>query len=158
MEKLIFSILFLILAAIGLCLSVLLFLVARAFSAANGKETTWVGRVPAQLKSTTHKKNVTLYGRDSATGPIKSMFIKNLTHTVYVYTVNGRQYRRRRTHYLTTPRQVPYLTSVFYIKKFPFISYLKDSLVFFDVQSLIVLLFSVMLLIGGIMGIGAWIG
>ncbi len=155
MEKLVFAILFLILAAIGLCLSVLLFLAARAFSAAKEKETAWVGRAPAHLKSTKHKKDVTLYGKDTF-GPIKSMFIKNLTHAVYRYTVNGRTYRRRITHYLTTPRQVPYLTSVFYLKKIPFISYLKDEPVMFDVQALLILMLSLRLGYGGIKGLLLW--
>lgn len=149
MEQLIIAILFFILATLGLCIAILLFLAARAFSAADEKETAWVGRAPAHLKSTKHKKNVTLYGKDHFNGPIKTMFIKNLTHAVYVYTVNGRQYRRRTTHYLTTPRQVSYLTSAFYIKKLPFISYLKDDLVLFDVQALVVLMISLMLLING---------
>ena len=156
MEKLVFAILFLIVAVIGLCLSVLLFLAARAFSAAKEKETAWVGRAPAHLKSTKHKKNVTIYGKDHLGGRIQSMFIKNLTHAVYRYTVNGRTYRRRITHYLTTPRQVPYLTSVFYLKKIPFISYLKDELVIYDVQALLILMLSLMLGYGGIKGLLLW--
>ena len=153
MESLIFSIMFLVVAFVGLCLAVLLFLVARAFSAAKEKETAWVGRAPAHLKSTKHKKNVTLYGKDHLGGRIQSMFIKNLTHAVYIYTVNGHAYRRRTTHYLTTPRQVSYLTSAFYIKKLPFISYLKDDLVLFDVQALVVLMISLSLGYGGIYGL-----
>jgi hypothetical protein len=148
MEKLIIAILFFILATLGLCIAILLFLAARAFSAANEKETAWVGRAPAHLKSTKHKKNVTIYGKDHLGGRTQSMFIKNLTHAVYIYTVNGRAYRRRTT-YLTTPRQVSYLTSACYIKKLPFISYLKDDLVLFDVQALVVLMISLMLLING---------
>ena len=157
-KKLIFAIVCLLLGAVGLFLTVVFFLASRAFDAANEKESKWVGRTPASLKATKHKKDVTLYGRTPFGTGITTMFIKNMTKGTYTYTVNGKTYKRRVTKVLTTPRQMPYLTSAFYIKIFPRISYLKEDLVQpYLFQSLILLLPSVMLFWAGVKGISTWL-
>ena len=158
MEKLIFDIVCLLLGALGLFLTVIFFLASLAFDAAEKKkDSVWVGRTPASLKATKHKKNVTIYGRVPGEGR-KRMFFKDMTRGTYAYTVNGKTYKRRVTNVLTTPRQMPYLTSAFYIKKFPRISYLKEDVVQpYLFQSLILLLPSVMLFWAGVKGIGAWL-
>ena len=156
-KKLIFDIICLLLGAVGLFLTVVFFLASHAFDAANEKESKWVGRAPASLKATKHKKDVTLYGRTPLGTGISTMFIKNMTKGTYTYTVNGKNYKRRVTKYLTTPRQTSYLTSAFYIKKFPRISYLKEEIQPYLFHSLILLLPSVMLFWAGVKGIGAWL-
>lgn len=156
MDKLVLGVICLTLGAACFLLAVLFFLVGRAFSAADEKETRWVGCAPAHLKDTKHKKNVTLYGRDHVGGPVKSMFIKNMTKGNYVYSVNGRNYIRRVTKYLTTPRQMPYLTTAYYIKKAPRISYLKDDWQLYDIYAIMSLFFSVMLIFMGVEGVRLW--
>ena len=156
-KKLIFAIVCLLLGAVGLFLTVVFFLASRAFDAANEKESKWVGRTPASLKATKHKKDVTLYGRTPFGTGITTMFIKNMTKGTYTYTVNGKTYKRRVTKVLTTPRQMPYLTSAFYIKIFPRISYLKDDWQLYDIYALLNLLFSFMFIFGGIEGISTWL-
>ena len=153
MGKLVLGIVCLIFAAVGMCVTVLFFFVSRAFDTAEKKEHAWVGRAPASLKETKHKKNVTLYGRDHVHGTVKSMFIKDMTKGTYVYTVNGKTYKRRVTKYLTTPHQMPYLTSAFYIKKFPRISYLKDDWQLYDIYAIMSLFFSVLLIFFGVEGV-----
>jgi hypothetical protein len=156
-KKLIFAIVCLLLGAVGLFLTVVFFLASRAFDAANEKESKWVGRAPASLKATKHKKDVTIYGRVPGEGR-KRLFFKDMTTGTYAYTVNGKTYKRRVTNVLTTPRQMPYLTSAFYIKIFPRISYLKEDLGQpYLFQSLILLLPSVMLFWAGVKGISTWL-
>ena len=153
MEKQLFVILFFILSAVLFFFAVLFFLAARAFDAANEKESKWVGRTPASLVATKHKKDVTIYGRDRLHGPVKSYFIKNLTKGTYVYTVNGKQYKRRVIKYFTTPRQMPYLSTSFYIKLFPRSAYLKADLQLYDVYAIGCLGFAVAFLLGALKGL-----
>lgn len=134
---------FLVIAVVGILVSIVFLLTSLAFHKAGEKETAWVGRAPASLKKTNHKKNVTLYGKDHIGGSIKTMFVKDMTKGIYVYTVNGKQYNRRLTKFLTTAKQMPYLTSVFYIKCFPRIAYFKDDMPLYDCYALCILMLSV---------------
>lgn len=77
------------------------------------------GKVPGSLKRTEHRKNVTVYGRF----PNKPMRVKDLTKATYSYTVNGKIYKLRDTHFFTRPKQVNYLVTVVYLKRFPRIAY-----------------------------------
>ncbi len=139
-----FGIVFLVLSVVGVLVAVIFLLASLAFHKAGNKETAWVGRAPASLRKTNHKKNVTLYGKDHLGGGlIKTMFVKDMTKGTYVYTVEGKQYKRRLTKYLTTARQMPYLTSVFYIKLFPHIAYFKDDFHLYGVYGLCILMCSV---------------
>lgn len=149
-RRIVFGVLCLIVATIGVLVAVIFLLASLAFHKAGNKETAWVGHASASLRKTNHKKNVTLYGKDHIGGTIKTMFVKDMTTGTYVYTINGKQYKRRLTKYLTTARQMPYLTSVFYVKLFPHIAYFKDDFHLYGVYGLCILMCSVGLFFFGI--------
>lgn len=138
-----FGVLFILIAIVGVFVAVIFLLAAIAFHKAREKETAWVGRAPASLKKTDHKKDVTLYGKNHIGGRLIRMFVKDLTKGTYVYTANGRQYKRKLTMFFTTARQMPYLTSVFYIKPFPRMAYFKDDFQLYGVYVPIILMLTV---------------
>ena len=62
-------------------------------------------------------------------------------------------YKRRVIKYFTTPRQMPYLSTSFYIKLFPRIAYLKADLQLYDVYAIGCLGFAVAFLLGALKGL-----
>ncbi len=85
-----------------------------------------VGRSTGTLRDAKYKKDVPIYGRSHIGGPIRIVcFIKHLTKAKYDYPVNGKTYRIK-DRYFGRLRETPRLVSVAYLKKFPFIAYIKD--------------------------------
>ena len=79
------------------------------------------------LREADCKRNVTRHGLRG-----RSYFIKHLTKTRYVYTVNGVEYSIRGEHY-GTKRQTPRFVPVIYLKRFPRFAY-KDEIGFGDIR------------------------
>ena len=77
------------------------------------------GKIGATLKDTKHKKNVTYHTRR------EKLFVKDVTHALYAYTLNGKVYRVKMTHLFCTKNQAPYMIPIVYIKKFPRIRYIN---------------------------------
>ena len=77
------------------------------------------GKIGATLKDTRHKKNVTYRTRR------EKLFVKDVTHALYAYTVNGKVYPVKMTHLFCTKNQAPYMIPIVYIKKFPRIRYIN---------------------------------
>ena len=77
------------------------------------------GKIGATLKDTRYKKNVTYHARG------KKLFVKDVTHALYAYSVNGKVYPVKMTHFFCTKNQAPYMIPIVYIKKFPRIRYVN---------------------------------
>ncbi len=88
------------------------------------KSTAKTGAI---LREATHKKNVTVRSRRG------SVFIKNLTKALYIYTVNGVEYGIR-GEFHATKRQTPKFVPVVYVKRFPRFAYMDDIGSFSDIR------------------------
>ena len=88
------------------------------------KSTAKTGAI---LREATHKKNVTVRSRRG------SMFIKDLTKALYIYTVDGVEYGIR-GEFHATKRQTPRFVPVVYVKRFPRFAYMDDIGSFSDIR------------------------
>lgn len=113
------------------------------------KNDRWVTKTGALLQSVKEKKNVTIYGRSSG-NKRERMFFKHLSKGVYIYTVNGKQYRIKDTGYGRTSRQMPYSIPVNYFKPFPRISYVASGIQLYSVYALLCLMPAIAFLVEGI--------
>lgn len=125
------------------------FVIYRAFEH-NEKSTD---KVVASLIGVKHKKDVPVYGQRNSIigGPIRLvMKIKNYSKGTYKYFVNEKSYKIRYVEYVT-PKQLPRIVSVVFLKRFPKIAYVKTEVNTqrFDIYSMVSVLFSVMFLFGG---------
>lgn len=138
---------------IGIAILLLLFacIFATAYYAMERKQDK-TGKAMGRLQDTKHKKDVTIYGKSLDRGWTK-IFIRHLTKGVYLYTVHGKTYKIRDTHF-GTPRQMPQIVSVVYPKAFPKLAYIDPltSLGAFSykLRALIIGSIGIMTLIAGI--------
>ena len=79
------------------------------------------------LREADHRKNVTIPSRRG------SLFIKNLTKALYIYTVDGVEYGIR-DEFPATKRQTPKFVPVVYIKRFPRFAHMDDPGSFSDMR------------------------
>ena len=138
---------------IGIAILFLLFacIFATAYYAMEHKQGK-TGKVMGRLRDTKHKKDVTIYGK-TLHGGWTQTFIRHLTKGVYLYTVHDKTYKIRDTH-LGTPRQMPQIVSVVYLKAFPKFAYI-DALTSlgafsYKLDALIIGSIGIMTLIAGI--------
>lgn len=114
-------------AMVLIVIGILLLAIAAMFAAVYftfEKAPDKTARVMGWLKDTTHKKDVTVYGKNAPYSPIiTTSFVKNMTKGVYVYTVGDKSYKVRDTSF-GTPRQMQKNVSVIYLKKFPRVAYI----------------------------------
>lgn len=80
------------------------------------KKTKKVGAI---LQDAEQKDNVRV-------GIRRPVFVKHMTKAVYAYTVDGKVYYIKTTHYLTTKRQTPKFVPVVYITTHPKYAYIDD--------------------------------
>jgi hypothetical protein len=83
------------------------------------KKTKKVGAI---LQDAVQKDNVRVGGYRGT----RSLFVKHLTKAVYAYTVEGKTYYIKTTHYLTTKRQTPKFVPVVYLTTHPKYAYIDD--------------------------------
>ena len=83
------------------------------------KKTKKVGAI---LQDAEQKDNVRVGGYRRT----RSSFVKHLTKAVYAYTVGGKVYYIKTTHYHTTKRQTPKFVPVVYIASHPKFAYIDD--------------------------------
>lgn len=80
------------------------------------------GKVRAKLVERSHRKNVKIYGKTyRGILPRQVYFLKDLCKGVYKYTVDGKTYRIKQTHY-GPPREQPLMLTVIYLQRFPHIA------------------------------------
>lgn len=80
----------------------------------------------------------------------RPVFVKHLTKAVYAYTVEGKTYYIKNTHYHTTKRQTPKFVPVVYIKTSPRYASIDDLVSVGEMEYVFrggVLLFCAMLLV-----------
>ena len=78
------------------------------------KKTKMVGAI---LQEAEQKNNVRV-------GLCRSFFVRHMTKAVYAYTVEGKVYYIKTTHYLTTKRQTPKFVPIVYITTHPGFAYI----------------------------------
>jgi len=80
------------------------------------KKTKKVGAI---LQDVSQKDNVRV-------GIRRPFFVKHMTKSVYAYTVEGKVYYIKATHYYTTKRQTPKFVPVVYLTSHPKYAYIDD--------------------------------
>ena len=76
-------------------------------------------KVGAILQDAAQKDNVRV-------GIRRPFFVKHMTKAVYAYTVEGKIYYIKNTHYHTTKRQTPKFVPVVYVTTHPEYAYIDD--------------------------------
>lgn len=77
------------------------------------------GEVRAKLVERKHRKNVKIYGYEYGRRfPHRVYFLKDLCKGVYEYTVDGKTYRIKETHY-GPPKDQPLTIKITYLRRFP---------------------------------------
>lgn len=112
------------------------------------KKTKKVGSI---LQDAVQKNNVRV-------GIRHPVFVKHMTKAVYAYTVEGKLYYIKTTHYLTTKRQTPKFVPVVYITTHPGYAYIDDLTSSGEMEYLLFGIFfaavSLMLFVGCLAGFG----
>ncbi|MBE6558981.1 MAG: hypothetical protein E7661_08270 [Ruminococcaceae bacterium] len=112
------------------------------------KKTKKVGAI---LQDAVQKNNVRV-------GIRRPVFVKHMTKAVYAYTVEGKLYYIKTTHYLTTKRQTPKFVPVVYITTHPRYAYIDDLTSSGEMEYLLFGIFfaavSLMLFVGCLAGFG----
>ena len=77
------------------------------------------GEVRAKLVERSHRKNVKMYDYDYGRKILHRVyFLKDLCKGVYEYTVDGKTYRIKQTHY-GPPKDQPLTIKLTYLRRFP---------------------------------------
>ncbi len=115
------------------------------------KKTKKVGAI---LQDAEQKDNVRVGGYRGT----RSSFVKHLTKAVYAYTVEGKVYYIRATHYFTTKRQTPKFVPVVYITTKPKYAYIDDLVSSGEMEYLLYgilfVAFALSLFVGSLVGFG----
>ncbi len=108
-------------------------------------------KVGAILQVAEQKDNVRV-------GIRRPFFVKHMIKAVYAYTVDGKVYYIKATHYFTTKRQTPKFVPVVYIKTKPKYAYIDDWVSSGELEYLLFGIFfaavSLMLFVGCLAGFG----
>lgn len=144
----IFGIVLLSIGAISLIVSAILYVLYRIFE----YKPAMLGSVSATLRSTEYKRDMPVYEKSGPRAPRRIvMVIQNWSKGRYEYTVNDKKYK---LHYVdfVSPRQMPRIVRVVYLKKFPKIAFVKTDTNshYFEIYALAALMFAVISAVWGL--------
>lgn len=151
----IFGTVLMCLGGVALAVACIFFCLWRAFDFGEDR----VGTAPGQLRGTKYKRDVPVYEKRSPDGPWHiSMIIRHWSRGIYEYRVGEKTYRVRYLNFVRR-REMPYLVTVAYLKRFPRISYVRTETNshFFELYALGAFLLAVYLTVQGMTIFFGWI-